>query len=447
MRESVSAILIHEDDVFFIKRQSHLRAFPGYFSFPGGKVDKEDNREHKLSEQYGIEARFLHALSRELDEELNFDLDHKDNQSLIKHISLLGEAITPDFNPHRFRNLYVKVYLNEKPSFSLDAGEIEKASWLKNEEAFEMYNNSKMLVVPPMITILEDLARDINSNKIIDPNLKYDSAKEVPMIRPVHGIRQFLPLSHTFPPANRTNCFLIGDTDYVLVDPSPSDKDELEKLINSIEREVSFKDISKILLSHHHPDHHEFSTDIAKRFNLSMSMTEDTHRRILNKCGDEYFSCIKIDFIKEGDIICKDNGINVIALETPGHDEGQVSLLREDLAWCIVFDLIQTIGTVVVGDDEGDMKKYFDSLRRIIKLNADYIFPSHGIGIGGTHKLKATLKHRLEREQSISLYHNEGLNEDEILQKIYAQISPKLHKYALKTIRAHLNKIQLYGLG
>ena len=147
MRESVSAILIHEDDVFFIKRQSHLRAFPGYFSFPGGKVDKEDNREHKLSEQYGIEARFLHALSRELDEELNFDLDHKDNQSLIKHISLLGEAITPDFNPHRFRNLYVKVYLNEKPSFSLDAGEIEKASWLKNEEAFEMYNNSKMLIL------------------------------------------------------------------------------------------------------------------------------------------------------------------------------------------------------------------------------------------------------------------------------------------------------------
>ena len=40
--EAVSAILICEDRVFVIQRQFHLRAFPGYFAFPGGKIDDED---------------------------------------------------------------------------------------------------------------------------------------------------------------------------------------------------------------------------------------------------------------------------------------------------------------------------------------------------------------------------------------------------------------------
>ena len=58
----------------------------------------------------------------------------------------------------------------------------------------------------------------------------------VPMIEPVKGIKQFLPLSNTFPPANRTNCFLIGDTDGfgVLIDPSPKNEKELSKLYQSI---------------------------------------------------------------------------------------------------------------------------------------------------------------------------------------------------------------------
>ena len=42
MREAVTAVLVHGDEVFVIKRQDYLRAFPGYYAFPGGKVDEED---------------------------------------------------------------------------------------------------------------------------------------------------------------------------------------------------------------------------------------------------------------------------------------------------------------------------------------------------------------------------------------------------------------------
>ena len=43
MIEAVTAILVCEEEVFVIKRQPHLRAFPGYHAFPGGKIDAEDD--------------------------------------------------------------------------------------------------------------------------------------------------------------------------------------------------------------------------------------------------------------------------------------------------------------------------------------------------------------------------------------------------------------------
>ena len=41
----------------------------------------------------------------------------------------------------------------------------------------------------------------------------------------------------------------------------------------------------------------------------------------------------------------------------------------------IVSDLIQTVGTVVIGAPEGDMKKYFESLEKVILMNLRLSFP------------------------------------------------------------------------
>ena len=42
IRDAISVIFTFEDQIFVIKRQNHLRSFPGYLAFIGGKVDKED---------------------------------------------------------------------------------------------------------------------------------------------------------------------------------------------------------------------------------------------------------------------------------------------------------------------------------------------------------------------------------------------------------------------
>ena len=85
MRESVSSILISGDEFFVIQRQNYLKAFPGYYSFPGGKVDKADH-EHAIDlEVEGVENYLLVSLRREVEEELGIDI-----VELYKSGELLG---------------------------------------------------------------------------------------------------------------------------------------------------------------------------------------------------------------------------------------------------------------------------------------------------------------------------------------------------------------------
>lgn len=114
----------------------------------------------------------------------------------------------------------------------------------------------------------------------------------------------------------------------------------------------------------------------------------------------------------------------------------------KNLAWFLVGDLIQTIGTVVIGAPEGDMKKYFSSLERVISLKPANIIPSHGIILGGTHKLSETLKHRKIREEQIIDLVKHNKTEEEILHIIYQNINIKLLPYAKKTLDAHLLKLK-----
>jgi glyoxylase-like metal-dependent hydrolase (beta-lactamase superfamily II) len=135
----------------------------------------------------------------------------------------------------------------------------------------------------------------------------------------------------------------------------------------------------------------------------------------------------------------------VVIHEVPGHDEGQLALAADDLSWFIAGDLFQGVGTVVIGDEEGDMKKYFETLEKIIAMNPRVLFPSHGIGLGGVAILEATLEHRMKREEQILKFHQDGFSEEQILEKIYDSVDKKLWPFALKNIRKHLEKLKDEG--
>ena len=42
IHDAAAAVLLHEGQVLLVQRHAHLSAFPGYWAFPGGKVDAAD---------------------------------------------------------------------------------------------------------------------------------------------------------------------------------------------------------------------------------------------------------------------------------------------------------------------------------------------------------------------------------------------------------------------
>jgi glyoxylase-like metal-dependent hydrolase (beta-lactamase superfamily II)/8-oxo-dGTP pyrophosphatase MutT (NUDIX family) len=447
MRESVSAVFVTNSKVFFIKRQDYLSVFPGYYATPGGKVDKADSEEPLAGAIWPVSVRpkILHAVIREMKEELNFDLLEGIQSGEVLAIEDIGIAITPEFNPYRFKNYYLKITLSHEKVFDLDPNEAEFGEWNTPQGLHDKYKEGHVLAVPPAITLLKTFSDNPKHNTPINMTLPHDPETEVPMIESIHGVRQFLPLSNTFPPANRTNSFIIGDggvnAPKFLIDPSPKDENELRKFLKSIDK-VGF---DEIFLTHHHPDHYEFSADIARQYKVGIRLSADTFARIKARSGDHYFDGISITIMKEGDILTQSLGEDVRVYEVPGHDEGQLALAPLSMKWFLVGDLIQTVGTVVIQAPEGDMKKYFHTLERIIALKPKNLIPSHGIIIGGTHKLEETLKHRKQREEQVLTYSREGRSVEEMLAAIYPGLEASLLPYAQRQIEAHLKKLKEEG--
>ncbi len=117
-----------------------------------------------------------------------------------------------------------------------------------------------------------------------------------------------------------------------------------------------------------------------------------------------------------------------------------------DRAWCLVGDLIQGLGTVVIAKPEGHMGRYFASLQKIIALNPRAIYPSHGMGLGGCYRLSETLLHRQQREQQVLSMHREGLDLQQMLAKIYSDVDPRLLPLAQMNIESHMDKLREEGL-
>src|SRR5690606_23376095 len=148
----------------------------------------------------------------------------------------------------------------------------------------------------------------------------------------------------------------------------------------------------------------------------------------------------------EGDMLCRWLGRPVHVYEVPGHDEGQLALMPEDRAWCLVGDLIQGLGTVVIAKPEGHMGRYLESLRKVIALDPKAIYPSHGMVLGGTYRLRDTLKHREQREKQILALLHEGHSVNDMLPLIYADVDPRLLPLARMNIESHLDKLREEGV-
>lgn len=264
----------------------------------------------------------------------------------------------------------------------------------------------------------------------------------IPHKETVPGVRQYLVRSNTLPPAQYTNCFLLGDAGAprVLVDPSPHSAAELETLLDTLADET----IDEVFLTHQHPDHREYADEIARRRGVPLSMSPATQER-LNYVAPRLLRGIDVVLRDEGEVLTCVQGQRIHILAVPGHDAGQLALLAEDRRWCLAGDLFQAIGSVVVAAPDGNMRAYYASLERLIELAPAQTYPSHGDAQPGVAALQQVLAHRRKREAQILALVEAGQDLDGMIAALYASLDARLAPLARMSIESHLQKLREDG--
>ena len=390
IRDSVVAIFAHQQRFFIIERQPYLPAFPGYHSFPGGKVDQNDSEEPYTVEYLNAhEPKQMRALCRELQEEINFDLEAAIVQQQVLGFSAFGEAITPAFNQARFHARFYRIDLNTPVDFDAELHEAAWAGWMSAAEFMTHYQQGKLLTAFPALCAMQALAQDPAVKNIGAMHLPYDPETEVPSVQPIHQIVQ-MPLRSNIPsPTGRTNAFLIGDAPHerFLIDPAPASHEELARL----QKVVAQQGLGGIFLTHAPPDRHPFSNELARTFKVPMHMSQTVYETICQQWGTDCFAHIDIRSVKAGDVLTHWLGKAVLVFDIPQGAEGALGLAPASMEWFLVGNLMQGEGT---GDSmpKGEAHPYFRTLKKVIELDPQILIPSQGMPVKSTLRLKEVLQ-------------------------------------------------------
>ncbi len=112
-------------------------------------------------------------------------------------------------------------------------------------------------------------------------------------------------------------------------------------------------------------------------------------------------------------------------------------------------DVVLGAGTTVIPDDTGDLGEYMDSLRRLLELDLETIYPAHGPVIRNPkEKIREYIAHRELRERQVLEALGDGagpLDAMAIVKKIYADYPEYLHAAAASSVRSHLKKLEREG--
>lgn len=436
LTHAVSALLCVDSRVYMCRRAPQLSVQPGHTVFPCGKIDAAARAKPADGGIHGLPGHAASTLQRELLRETGLDLAAALHSGLVRGLTPYASLETPQSIPQHLRVDYIRVDLAAMPELRLAPAQALDGAWRKADDWLRRYADGELLMAPPTLEVLQRLAADGA------PGLFPQSGLHLPPFETLAGVRQFYVPSHTLPPATTTNCFLLGDADgrRILVDPSPKSRKVLDELLAAA-APIGF---DEVFLTHHHQDHRQYANEIALRYGVPIGLSAYTEGR-LRQSKPTFFDGVTTRHYREGDRVCHWRGEPVRVIEMPGHDEGQLGLMPDSRAWCLVGDLIQGIGSVVISPPEGNMQRYFASLQRLIELQPRTIFPSHGDGMGTVFRLEQTLARRRTREAEVLRLSELGQSPDDMLQTLYPQLPSDLKTFARVQIDSHLEKLRAEG--
>lgn len=232
-----------------------------------------------------------------------------------------------------------------------------------------------------------------------------------------------------------TNTYVLaipGSGAAVVVDPGPDDEAHRAR----VEEVLARRDLAceVVLITHHHIDHAAAGQPWARRFGATLAAPT---RAVAGDDGR---------VIGEGDII-EVGGMKIDAIATPGHCSDHTAY-RLPTGTMLTGDHVLGRGTSVVAWPEGDLVAYLESLRKVLSIGADALFPGHGPELteDPMSVVSYYLEHRAFREQQIVDAMSDGIAVPrEMVKRIYADVSERLWPAAEMSTRAALAKLSAEG--
>ncbi len=186
---------------------------------------------------------------------------------------------------------------------------------------------------------------------------------------------------------NNCNTYLIESSRKILIDPGHAKlfghtAKDLERLRLSVDM------IDILLITHGHPDHLEAVSLFRNPTKLTMSLID--YNYILELAGS-YFKIPEPDFfLKEGDLTLGDDRFEVI--HSPGHTPGSICLYWPEKKALFTGDVVfqQGVGRTDFPGGSGEQLK--ESIRRIMKLDVEYLLSGHGNIVSGAENVRQNFR-------------------------------------------------------
>ncbi|HXG67878.1 MAG TPA: MBL fold metallo-hydrolase, partial [Blastocatellia bacterium] len=428
--KDAAAIILLKDPadpkMFWVKRSPKLMFMGGFHAFPGGQLDKEDAdipvpgcestdgaamrvcAAREFFEETGVLlASGAEKLSAEQLAESRRAFEQKaktfrqilqENELEIDGSSLreAGRWVTPPFAPRRFDTWFFLAWLPEGQEPAVEPGELEMGEWIRPADALARWQRGDIIMAPPTLHIIRTLAANSHRPDELPEALRAIPEARRGSVRRIEfrpGIFLFPLKTKTLPPATHTNCYIVGGSEVIVIDPAASDEEEQKALDDFLDELMAEgRHVREIFLTHHHPDHVGGVNHLRERLGVGVAAHRLTAERLAGR--------VTVDRLVEDDeliALAGNPGWRLRALHTPGHTRGHLCFYEEITGAVITGDLLIGLGTVVIDPPEGNMRQYFDSLHRLLALpKLSSLFGGHGPAIGSARdKIQEYIEHRL----------------------------------------------------
>lgn len=378
-------------EVFWLRREQKLSFAGGFHAFPGGKVERGDAAQEPTPPFEGVPAGVAACALRELEEEAGVRLPGP--SALLP----AGRWVTPPYLPVRFDTHFFLAELPHAATAAPISDEATQGGWIRLGVALGKWARGEVLLHPPQVhalTVLDGFTTPAAAARALasPPHCDDFVCHRIEFQR---GVKLYPLDSHTLPPAQHTNCYVLGTGDALVVDPGGMPEAIPQFLARLADLRREGVTVQAVVLTHHHGDHVAGAKQVAAALGAPIWAHRLTAERLPGLAVARH--------LNEGDVLELGGPWPMAfrAVHTPGHAPGHVCLVDECSKAAIVGDMVAGVGTIVIEPEDGDMAEYLRQLARLRGL-VGALYPAHGpVLADGVGKLDEYLAHRAWREGKV----------------------------------------------